>query len=80
MTPGDLIDPAPTTVDALVRGACERKCRYDTELAAFMAVGQMRAEGRRGVLRAYRCNKCRAYHLTSRRRVWSGKQWHVGWA
>lgn len=63
-----------------VASACERKIRYETQLAAFKAIGEMRAKGRTGRLRAHRCRSCRGYHLTSRPRVWSGKQWHVGWA
>lgn len=59
---------------------CQRKIRYATQLAAFKAVGEMRAKGRTGRLRAHRCRKCRGYHLTSRPRVWGGKQWPVGWA
>lgn len=60
--------------------SCHRKVRHETLLDALRAIASMRAKGRRGILRAYRCNKCRRYHLTSRPRTWGGKQWHVGCA
>lgn len=59
---------------------CRRKVRHETQLAAFKAIGEVRTKGWTGTLRVYRCNNCRRYHLTSRRRVWRGKQWHVGLA
>ncbi|TPG47033.1 hypothetical protein EAH76_22775 [Sphingomonas glacialis] len=40
---------------------CQRKRRYDSEVAAVDAIAVSGL-----VLRSYRCDRCRQFHLTSR--------------
>jgi hypothetical protein len=80
MAVDELSSARPAKTDALRPESCTRKIHHKDELGALKQVAQMRAKGRKGVLRVYRCNSCRGYHVTSRRRTWGGKQWYVGWA
>lgn len=47
-----------------------RKLRYRDEIAANLALATLQRQGKTGhhETRTYRCEKCRGWHLTSKRR------------
>lgn len=64
---------APVTMKLGKR--CGNKARYDGKLAALTALSHMRANGR-SEKRAYRCDRCRFWHLTGQpRRIRPSATW-----